>query len=136
MKNLIAIFMMLVLITASGCWWTTNESSQGGIASGDKEFSITVPSSSTVKQGQEVTITVTLNRGDYFKQDVQLDLKADGISIMPKHILVKASDRPDVQVKITADKNAALGDYRASVKGTPSTGQATSAEFTLKVVVP
>lgn len=136
MKNLIAIFMMLALITASGCWWTTNKSSQGGIASGNEEFSITVPSSTTIKQGDETSITVMLNRGDYFKQDVQLDIETTGINVMPKRIMVKANDKPDVQIKIMTDKSVAFGEYRLTVKGTPSTGQATSAVSTVKVIAP
>ena len=134
MKTLIAIFMMAALVTASGCWNTT--SNQGGIASVDEGFSITVPSSSTIKQGEEATVTVSLNRGASFKRDVQLDLKADGISVTPRDILVKASDRPDVQVKIAAAKDAAIGEYPVSVKGTPATGKSTSTEFKVKVVAP
>ncbi|OGV48021.1 MAG: hypothetical protein A2X49_13360 [Lentisphaerae bacterium GWF2_52_8] len=133
MKTLITLFMMLGLITASGCWHT---SKQGGTAPVNEEFSITVPSSCTVKQGVETNITVSLNRGADFKRDLQLDLKADGISLTPSSILVKASDKPEVKIKITAANTAALGDYRVSVKGTPTSGKSASIEFTVKVVAP
>ncbi|MFZ2655511.1 MAG: hypothetical protein WAX69_11335 [Victivallales bacterium] len=135
MKTLIAISMMAALITTSGCWSTQN-SNQGGIAPVNEEFSVTVPSSSTIKQGEDVTIAVTLNRGAAFKQDVQLDIKADGITVTPKYILVKASDKPEVQVKIAAARDAAIGEYPVNVKGTPTTGKATSTEFKVKVVAP
>ncbi|HCE46043.1 MAG TPA: hypothetical protein DET40_21060 [Lentisphaeria bacterium] len=127
--------MMAALITVSGCWSTQN-SSQGGIAPVNEEFSITVPSSSTIKQGEDATVDVTLNRGAAFKQDVQLDIKADGISVTPKYVLVKASDKPEVKVKIAAAKNAAIGEYPVNVKGTPASGKATSTEFKVKVVAP
>ena len=135
MKILFAIFMMMALITASGCW-STKESNQGGISPVNEEFSITVPSSSTVKQGEEVAVTVSLKRGAYFKRDVQLDLKADGISLTPTNIIVRASDKPDVKIQIAVAKDAAVGEYPVSVKGTPSTGKTASTEFTVKVVNP
>ncbi|OGV36561.1 MAG: hypothetical protein A2020_10180 [Lentisphaerae bacterium GWF2_45_14] len=133
MKNLIAIFMMLVLITASGCW-STKESDQGGISSGNQEFSIIVPSSTTVKQGDETTVTVSLKRGAYFKQDVKLDIEANGIGVKPNYVLIKASDVPDAKIRVIVGASAALGEYRVSVKGTPTTGNATSAVLIVKVV--
>jgi len=135
MKTLIAISMMAALITTSGCWSTQN-SNQGGIAPVNEEFSVTVPSSSTIKQGEDVTIAVTLNRGAAFKQDVQVEFKADGISVTPKDVLVKASDKPELLVKIAVDAKAAIGEYPVTVKGTPETGKAASTEFKVKVVAP
>ncbi len=133
MKTLISIFMMLALITITGCWNTSN---QGGTAPVSEEFSISVPSSTTVKQGEEAMIVVSLKRGVDFKRDVQLDLTATGITVAPKNILVKASDKAEMQVKITVAKGAAIGNYPVSVKGTPTTGLATSTEFTINVVAP
>ena len=129
MKTLAAIFMLMALVTVSGCWNTSN---QGGTAPVNEEFSITVPSSTTVKQGQEAIIDISLKRGSDFKRDVQLDLKADGINLSPGNILIKANDKPEVQIKI----NAAIGDYPVSVKGTPTSGLPASTEFTIKVVSP
>ena len=132
MKTLIAIFMMAGMIAVSGCWSTS--SNPGGTVSVDESFSITVPSSVTVKQGEEANMTVNLNRGAFFKRDVQMDLKATGISLSPTSILVKASDKPEVKVQVTAAKTAAIGDYRVSVMGTPSTGQPASTVFIVKVI--
>ncbi|HBC86416.1 MAG TPA: hypothetical protein DCZ94_05630 [Lentisphaeria bacterium] len=134
MKTLIAICMMMTLITASGCWSST--SSQGGIVAADETFSITVPSSSTIKQGEVATVAVTLNRGAAFKQDVQVDIKADGISVTPKYIMVKASEKPEAKVQISVAKDAALGDYIVNVKATPATGKSASTACTVKVVSP
>ena len=134
MKTLIATFTMLALITvSSGCW---NTSSQGGTAPVNEEFNITVPTSISVKQGDATTITVSLKRGANFKRDVQLELTADGISVTPRNVLVKASDTPDVQIKIMAAKDAALGEYTVNVKGTPTTGQPASTGCKVKVVAP
>lgn len=136
MKTLIALFMMATLVITSGCWWT-NKSEQGGIAPVDEGFSISIPSSSKIKQGETITIAVTLNRGDFFKRDVQLDIKStEGLSVTPKSITVKASEKPEAKIQVTADRKAALGEYRITVKGTPSTGQSTSTESIFTVVSP
>jgi uncharacterized membrane protein len=131
MKTLAAIFMLIALVTASGCWNTSN---QGGTAPVNEEFSVTVPSSTTVKQGEEAIINISLKRGADFKRDVQLDLKTDGVNLSPGNILVKANDKPEVQIKINVPKDAAIGDYPVTVKGTPTSGLPASTTFTIKVV--
>ena len=132
-KTLVATFMALTLLTAIGCR-TTNVSSKGGVVAVNEEFSITVPASTTVKQGADTTITIALNRGPYFKRDVELKIKAEGIKLTPSSILVKASDKPDLQIQITATREAALGEYRVSVSGTPATGKQATTAFIVKVV--
>lgn len=101
-------------------------------------FKISVPRFNTeVKQGELQTVTISLHRDSLFKQDVKLHVKAaKGISVEPTSVTVKASDRPDVQLQITAPKDAALGEYPVVVTGTPETGKSTSVRFTVKVVGP
>ena len=91
----------------------------------DLGFQVAVPTLTTnVKQGEVQNVTLALHRGNYFKQDVRLELKTTaGLSIDPSNILVKASDAPDVQFRIAAAKDAALSDYRVDVTATPGTGQ-------------
>lgn len=133
MKTAIAIVMTLVLAAVLGCQST---SPRGGGMAQDEGFNIVVPSSAPeVKQGEVQTVAVSLQRGEYFKRDVKLEIKgAKGIGVDPTNALVKASAKPDVQLRITAAKDAALGEYRVYVKGTPETGEATQVEFTVKVV--
>ena len=133
MKIRIAIAMLLAVMTASGCS-STNVSAQGGITPINEEFSITVPTPNTVHQGGNSTIYVVLNRGAYFKQDVNLVLNTDGIGIMPGSKLVKASDKPEVPFQINVARDAAIGDYRVSVTGTPEAGAPASTVFIVKVV--
>ncbi len=104
----------------------------------DEGFNIAGPAFDTdVKQGELQTVTVSLHRGESFKRDVKLEIKPSrGISVDPTHVVVKASDRPDVQLKIAASEDAALGEYRVYVKGTPETGQPATMEFTVKVISP
>ncbi len=134
MKTVIAIAMLLALTTAVAC----SMSSRGGGMARDEGFTIAVPGVETeVKQGELQTVTVSLHREENFKRDVRLEIKpSKGISVDPTQFVVKGSDRPDVQLRIRAGKNANLGEYRVYVKGTPETGESTSAEFKVKVVAP
>ena len=135
MKNVITMVLTFALMAASGC---QSSSSRGGSVRKGEGFKIAVPILSTeIKQGQAQNVVVSLERGDYFKQDVKLEIKTStGISIEPKSVVIKASDKPDVQLRITAAQNAALGEYHVSVRGIPKTGESTSTEFKVKVVAP
>jgi hypothetical protein len=133
MKTMTTIWMMMALLAAVGCS-STKDSRQGGIAPINEEFSITVPTSNTLKQGAQTSITISLNRGAYFKQDVQLYINTEGISVTPSYVLIKASDSPVVPFQITAARDTAIGEYRVSVKGMPMTGEPTSTVFTVKVL--
>jgi uncharacterized membrane protein len=135
MKTAITIVMTLVLATISGCY---SSSEKGGSVLKDEGFKIAAPTFGTeIKQGETQSVTISLERGAYFKQDVKFLIKTTkGISVEPTDVIVKASDKPDVQLRITAPKNAALGVYSISVKGTPKTGSSTSTEFSVKVVTP
>ncbi len=135
MKTIIAIAAVasLSLIAVLGC-----ASPRGGGVTANEGFTIGTPTFDTkIKQGESESVTVTLNRGEYFKRDVTLEIKASkGISVEPTQALVKASERPDVRLQITVPKDAAIGEYKIFVKGTPQTGEATSTEFIVKVVAP
>ena len=135
MRAAIAIVMTLALTAVWGC---QSASPRGGGMASEEGFKIVVPSTDTqVKQGQVQTVTVSLQRSDLFKRDVKLEIKpSKGISVEPGNALIKAGANPDVQLRITAPKDAALGAYRVYVKGTPETGEPTSVEFEVKVVAP
>ncbi len=135
MKTAITIVMTLALTAICGC---RSSSPRGGGMTKDVGFKIAVPTLGTdVKQGEVRSVTVSLQRGESFKQDVKLQLQASkGISVEPTDALVKASESPDVQVRVGATKDTALGTYVISVKGTPKTGEPTSTAFTVKVVAP
>ena len=134
MKTAIAVVMTLVLASLFGC----QTCPRSGNMAKDEGFTIVVPTFTTeVKQGELQTVTVSLQRDPLFKQDVTLHIKAaTGISVEPAKVTIKASDKPDVQLQITAAKDAALGEYPVVVKGKPETGEPTSVRFTVKVVAP
>lgn len=133
MKTAITIVMTLVLTVVLGC-----QSPRGGGMSGGEGFKIGTPTFDTkIKQGETQNVTISLQREEYFKRDVSLDIRpSKGISVDPTRALVRGSENPDVQLQIAAAKDANLGEYRVHIKGTPETGGATSTEFKVKVVAP
>ena len=114
-----------------------SDSPKGGSALKGEGFKIAVPTFDTkMQQGETQSIAISLERGDSFKQDVTLEIKlskGEGITFDPAKIIVKAGDKPDMQLTITAPKDAAIGEYVVSVTGTPTTGEATSVEFNVKI---
>jgi len=133
MKTVLSIVMALTVAAVSGC-----ASPRGGSMSSDEGFRITAPTFTTdVKQGDRQTVTVSLVRDKYFKQEVTLRATAtSGISVDPSKVVVEANELPDVQFQIKADKDAALGEYLVRVVATPETGNATALDFKVKVVAP
>ena len=136
MKKVIAITIVLTLVLAAVSFAT--DSPKGGSVVKDQGFNISVPSFDTkVKQGETQAVNIKLERGESFKQDVKLQIEAaKGISVDPAKVTIKASDKPDVQIKITVPKDAALGEYIISVTGTPATGEPTSVKFKVNVIAP
>jgi len=136
MKTAIAIVMTLLLVAVSGCH--SSSSPRGGSMSKNEGFRIAVPTFNTnLKQGEVRAVVLSLQRGESFKQDVRLQVQAsEGISVDPTDVLVKASESPDVQLRIAAAQNAALGAYRVSVNAMPKTGTPTSTTFTVTVAAP
>lgn len=122
---------LIVVLALTGC---KTKSEKGGGAGSDT-FKIVVPAMATdVKQGELQTVRVTLERGDGFKQQVKLELKSPaGIEVDPKDTMVQPGDKGDVQVKITAAKDAPLGEHKIMVKGTPDKGDSTETEFKITV---
>lgn len=133
MRTAIVVVTSLALAACAGCM-----SRKGGGMAGGAGFRIVVPTlGATVKQGETQTYNVSLHRGDYFKQDVRLQVKAsEGISVEPNDVLIKASDKTTVHLRITAPRNAPLGDYKIYLTGTPEKGEPTSTDFTVRVTAP
>lgn len=123
--------MLIAAAALMGC----SKSSEKGGGAGSDTFKIVVPAMATdVTQGELQTIRVTLERGDGFKQQVKLELKAPaGIEVDPKDTTVQPGDKGEVQVKISAAKDAPLGEHKIMVKGTPDKGEPTETEFKITV---
>lgn len=128
------LFMTALVLSMFGLWGCTT-SSQGGPMGSDQGFKIHVPEfGATVKQGEIKSAKVTLKRGKYFKQDVTVKLEASrGISVKPTDVIVKASEEPTIPIQITVPKDAAIGEYRIHVQGTPESGALTAINMKVKV---
>ncbi len=136
MKKVISIMIVLALVLAAVS--SGKDSPKGGSVGKGEGFRIDVPTFDVkIKQGETQSVTIKLQRGESFKQDVTLQIAAaEGISVEPTKILIKASDAPEAALTIAVPKEAALGEYKVTVTGTPTTGEPTSTEFKVKVVSP
>ena len=86
-------------------------------------FSIKVPSGATnIMQGKNQEVTVSVNRGSAFKQNVKLSFKApEGVKITPPDAAVKSGDN-DVKVLVQVGDAVPVGKHTITVTGTPDTG--------------
>jgi len=136
MKKVIAITVVLTMVLAAVSNGT--DSPKGGSVAKGEGFKIDVPTFDVkVKQGEIEVVTIKLHRGKFFKRDVTLDITVDkGISVEPAKVVVKAGDKSEVDLTIKVPKNAPIGGYTVEVKGTPTTGESTSVQFTVKVKAP
>ncbi len=133
MKRTLLLAMALAAPALCGC----SMSSRGGGIDHDRSFRIIGPAATTVKQGEVAIVTLKLNRGDSFKRDVRLDLRpSDGLDVEPTEATIAANEEASLQVRISAPRDAAIGEYHVYVKGTPETGEPTSMDFVVKVEAP
>ncbi len=135
MRNAAFIVMALALMVVGGC---QAAKPHGGGSARDERFHVVVPQGNTqIKQGDTESVRVSLDRGPSFKRDVTLGISSsEGIAIEPSRVVIRASDRPEAQVRVTAASDAAIGTYRVSINATPATGESTSAMFSVDVVSP
>ena len=134
MRLFSAGLMTLGLAALVGC----NTSPPGGSGSGiakKSTFKLEAPEThTTLKQGDTKEVKLTLDRGKDFHEDVVLKFDApSGITVDPATHTVKSGDDKNVTVKVTAAKDAPVGDHDVKVTGTPTTGNATTVTFTVKV---
>jgi uncharacterized membrane protein len=146
MKTLSAVLMMVGLMAFLGC----NQTPPGGpgatdkgkngvrVTTGENSFRVSLPSgSTTVKQGEDKNVTISISRGKNFDQDVKLSLSGmpKGVSTSPLSPVIKHGDK-DVTISIKAAPEAALGEHTITVTATPTTGEPTSGEFKIDVKKP
>jgi hypothetical protein len=130
-KHALVLTALLSLTGLFGC----EASPRGGGLAEEDSFTLVVPKSLDIRQGAIQTVDVSLVRGDLFKQDVQLTVKSSpGLNVDPSSRVIRASERPNAQIKIAAGENIALGEYRVSVTAAPTAGQPTLAEFRVNVL--
>ena len=136
MKNKYA-FVAVSLLALTGLFGCETSPRGGGATAADS-FRLIVPGSPIVmKQGAVQTVEVSLVRGDYFKQDVRLNLRSSpGLNVDPSTTVIRASERPLSLIKLGVGKDVALGEYRVTVTAAPVAGEATMADFRVNVIAP
>src|SRR5205823_13699467 len=86
-------------------------------------FDIKAPmTSTTLKQGETKEVKLTIDRGKDFHDAVELKFEpATGLTVDPTTETVKA-DQKDVTIRVTANKDAKVGDETVRVMATPPAG--------------
>jgi uncharacterized membrane protein len=116
----------------------TASSDRSGSILGPKEgeFKLKVPLllSTKVKQGASEVLTIGIDRGKNFDEDVALsfDKVPDKVTLDPKDPVIKKGDK-EVKVTIKAAEDAGLGDHEITVKGKPTKGEPVADKFKLTV---
>jgi len=129
----LATLVLGAVVAFVGC----NKSEPGGSNTTSKKDSFTVgaPAMGTsIKQGESRMVQLTVDRGDDFKQDVTLTATPpEGIAVEFLPATVKASDKKEVEMKVTPSDKAALGDHEVVVTAKPKTGNETTIKVKVKV---
>ncbi len=133
MKTTMTIMMMLALTTFYGCRAT---SPRGGGIERAEGFKVQGPRfTPDIKQGETRIIEIHIDRGRRFREDVDLEFTAmnNGITLEPSSVTVRADERPEVPLRVTAASDAPLGRQYIRVRAVPATGDTTSVRFAVKV---
>jgi uncharacterized membrane protein len=145
MKALLSVVVLSLLVLA-GC---TKPATSGGpgaaknndstqITQADDSFSLDVPNlQTTIKQGETKVVKISINRGKNFDQDVTLsfDKLPAGVTGDPEPVVLGKGEK-EVEVKLTASAEAALGEHMVTVRGKPATGAEAKNEFKIEVKQP
>lgn len=105
------------------------------IGEADQTFTVDVPDLPTfLNQGETKTVTISLDRGSNFDQDVTLELSGlpQGVTADPQRTMIKHGES-EASIKLQAADDAALGDFTINVTGHPATGADAKSEFKLKI---
>jgi uncharacterized membrane protein len=130
----VTITAIIAMAALLGC-----RKSEGSDAGGNGRVRVVVPEEATnVKQGDNQTITVSIDRGSALKETIQIDVQyppSRGITVVPSTKVVLPSENGEVQLKITATAEAPVGISTILVTVTPEKGEAVQAELKVNVTL-
>jgi uncharacterized membrane protein len=144
MKRFLAGLLALSLTVVTGCG---DKGTPGGpgvnnpnnnkpvVGTADSTFTLDVPNLSTsIKQGETKVITIGINRGKNFDQNVTLKLEnlPNGLTASPSSPVINRGEK-EVKFNVTASTEAAIGDFVIKVHGDPATGADAHSEFKVSV---
>lgn len=143
MNRAVSGCLVLVLLGLTGC----NQGSPGGpgvvnpaakpppYGQANDTFNLSVPILPTVlKQGETRVVTIGIQRGKNFHQDVQLRVAdvSPGLTLRPTDARIRHGDK-ETKLTLKATSDAALGDFTFKLTGHPTEGP--DALTVLKVTV-
>jgi len=120
--------------TAPGGAAAPGKTANGDAKALENTFTIKVPATETsIDQGENKDVTVSVDRGDQFKQKVALAFTApDGVTVTPASGDV-TPDMKEMKVNVAVAPGAALGHHELKVMATPETGKAVSEMIKIEV---
>lgn len=120
--------------TSGDATTTTTTSPDREVTDKANTFKLSGPVTETnLKQGEKKEFSISVSRGNDFKQAVKLTFNpGKGLKVTPENLSVNASDK-EAKFFVEAMKDAPLGHTQVEVTGTPETGAATN--LTVKVEV-
>jgi uncharacterized membrane protein len=91
----------------------------------------------TIKQGETETIKVSFEPRDKYLADVKVTVDAPkGITAEVSPSITKAADKGEATIRVTADKQATLGEHTIHVSGTADAATVNPVDVRIKVVAP
>ncbi len=143
MRVIISTFAIGAMITFASCDKGTSggpgasdpPAKEGIFGQTDNTFSLDTPMMATkLTQGESKTLSISIERGKNFSEDVSLKLSGlpEGVTLDPGGALINHGDK-DAQLKLNAADDAALGDFQVEVTGHPTKGADAVAELNITV---
>jgi uncharacterized membrane protein len=125
----------LVLVVAAGC---SRSSDRGGGTERRDSFTLKAGAMpTTIEAGEERTVSLTVDRGRDFQQNIKLAIEAPtGIAPDLDRKELRPADTGEVPVKITVSKDMPAGTHTIHVTATPDNGKATSLDIPVNVKGP
>jgi hypothetical protein len=114
---------------------TTPDQNKPMVGHADNTFSLDPPNLTTnVKQGESKVVTIGIDRGKNFDQDVTLSFEnvPQGLSIEPRKSTIKKSDK-ETSVTLKAAEDAAINTHVIKIVGQAANGPPATNEMKVDV---
>jgi len=136
MKKSFAGLLALSLAAFTGC----NQGTPGGpgaaspSAKANDTFTLSLPGSTSLKQGETKEVVMTIKRGKNFQDDVSLKVEGvpKGVTFTHPSSVIKHGDT-EAKTMLKAEDDASLGDFTIKVIGHPTKGSDATSEFKITV---
>jgi uncharacterized membrane protein len=144
MSKLLAGFLAAAVVAFVGCSTPTSKVGGPGVVSSGNEsligqkagtFTLSTPTLSTkLKQGESKEVTIGIDKGKNFDEDVTLKFEdlPKGVTVEPASPMIKHGDK-EAKVMIKAADDASTGDKTVKLTGHPTKGADAHEELKLTI---